>query len=179
MLTTSHAAWVRLALRTSAGRPWAVAGAVAPDLPATVLTGAFLAINRGIKNLPDGVYERSPWREVHRSTHSLLAPAVIAAFPTRRGRTFAAGWATHLAIDYLTHHDDAWSPLWPLTETRWAAPVSYWQVDHHARGFAALDASGLLVGAFVRRDAISVAAASVATAMLMRLVVAPGNPLSL
>ncbi len=138
-----------------------------------------LVVDQGTPNLPDGVYQRSPWREVHLMTHSVLVPAAIAVVPKRQARALAAGWMSHVATDYLTHHDDAWSPLWPLTAKRWPAPVSYWQVEHHARPFAALDASGLILRGFVRRDAASVAAASVATAMLIRLVVAPGNPLNL
>lgn len=138
-----------------------------------------LVVDRGTRNLPDGVYLSSPWREVHLMTHSLLVPAAIAALPTRRARALAAGWMSHVAIDYLTHHDDAWSPLWPLTAKRWLAPVSYWQVEHHARPFAALDASGLVLIGFVQRDLASAAAASAATAMLIRLVMAPDKPLNL
>lgn len=178
MLTSSHAGWAIHTFKRSAYPRWAVAGSIAPDAPAIILSGVRLVVDRGPRNLPDGVYQVSPWREVHLLTHSVLVPAAIAAFPNGRGQALAAGWLSHLTIDYLTHHDDAWSPLWPLTAKRWLAPVSYWQVGHHARPFAALDASGLLLGAFRRRDAASAAAAAAATAMLIRLIVAPGNPLN-
>ena len=56
-------------------------------------------------------------------------PALLAAF-------FAGAALIHLAADFPVHVDDAHAHLWPLTDWRFRAPVSYWHPDHHGRLFA-------------------------------------------
>ncbi len=132
MLATSHLFW-SAHVRPSATRWWLL-GAVAPDLPAIARAAALLG--RG-SDQPDGMcaqtYHRSPWREVHLTAHSVFMPLLLAALGRRATCQLAAGWLGHLVIDALTHHDDAWPPLWPLSRRRWRSPLSYWQRDHHAR----------------------------------------------
>ena len=83
----------------------------------------------------------------------------------------------HLALDYSTHSEDAWLPLWPMTSRRWRAPVSYWEVERHARLLAAVDAIGLLVFGGARRRPSTLLAALPAAAMVVRLSRTPKLPL--
>jgi hypothetical protein len=63
----------------------------------------------------------------------------------------AAGWAGHLAIDYATHHSDAWPPLWPLRSRGWASPVSYRDPEHHARGWSAAETLAVAAATWLDR----------------------------
>lgn len=37
----------------------------------------------------------------------------------------------HIALDFPLHHDDGHTHLWPLTNWKFASPVSYWDPDHY------------------------------------------------
>ena len=114
-----------------------------PDLPAAI-RGAWVITARAPRHEAlDRIYHRPPWREVHLAAHAAWGPLVLlAANRGPRARALAAGWAGHLAVDYVTHHDDAWPPAWPLSPRRWRAPVSYWQREHHAVALLAADIVG-------------------------------------
>ncbi len=149
MLTTSHAFWA-LRLPAAPGvRAWRTAGAISPDVPAIALVGVFLpgARGRARGDLFDRVYHRSPWREVHLALHSVLPALALRTVARRpgRARAYADGWLSHLAIDFVTHHDDAWPPAWPVSGWRWRSPVSYWQTEHHARTWAAAETAALVL----------------------------------
>lgn len=130
-------------------RAWRAAGAVSPDVPAIALVCVFLPSSRGRArgDLFDRVYHRSPWREVHLALHSALPALALRAVARRpgRARAYADGWVSHLAIDFVTHHDDAWPPAWPVSGWRWPSPLSYWQTDHHARTWAVAETAALVV----------------------------------
>lgn len=64
-------------------------------------------------------------RDLHRAAHSFLPPLALLA--SRTARPLAVGWSSHLAIDLLTHHSDAWPHLWPLNGWVWRSPLSYWE----------------------------------------------------
>lgn len=130
VLTSSHVYWTwRLTPRAAAV---AVVGAVLPDLPALAVGAVLVGRGRRGRELFRTIYHRPPWREVHLAAHSAFGPLALAARGGRRARLLAAGWGGHLAIDLVSHHDDAWPHLWPLSRRRWRSPVSYWQSSRHA-----------------------------------------------
>jgi hypothetical protein len=139
--TAAHAYWT---WRLARGRPrggWAVLGAVAPDVPAIGIAAALLLRGVPREAVLEEVYQRPGRRQLHRAAHSMFAPALmaLAARRSRAGRAVAAGWAGHLAVDYASHHTDAWPPLWPLRRRGWPSPLSYWEPDHHARAWSAAE----------------------------------------
>jgi hypothetical protein len=141
VLITSHATWIAWLRKDEEQLGWAVVGAVAPDLSAMAAAAIALARGGPRGELLERMYSRSPWREIHLGAHSvwpLLALAPLGRSDARLRRV-AEGYLSHLVIDGLTHHDDAWPPLWPLWRGRWRAPVSYWQPQHHARALALVD----------------------------------------
>lgn len=160
MLSTSHAALARAVT----DRRDVVLGAVLPDLPAFVTGAVMLALRRPRADLAEAIYHRSPSREAQLAGHALPMLAVLAL--SRRAPGVSAGWLSHLAVDLLTHHDDAWPLLWPLSERRWRSPVSYWQTDHHARALQAAEVAVLAL--LARRSRTARVAAVVAALPLLR-----------
>jgi hypothetical protein len=154
VLTTSHAYWTwRVARSRPAG--WAaVAGAVAPDAPALAL--AAVGIARGLRGpgLLAWVYRRSGPDRVHVAAHSALAPAALLLLRRPAARAVAAGWAGHLAADALTHGDDAWPHLAPLSRMTFASPVSYWQDERGARAWSAAETAALTLAVLAERGAL-------------------------
>lgn len=143
VLTTSHA-YLTWRVAPSPAARWAVAGAVAPDTVA-IVAGVGLA-SRGHRgsDLIRRVYQQGPAARMTMAMHSALAPsAILSGRPGPARLAFAAGWAGHLAIDYLSHHSDAWPPLFPISGRRFSSPVSYWEPAHHARLLSALEATTL------------------------------------
>lgn len=148
MLITSHATWIAWLRKDEEQLGWAVVGAVAPDLSAVAAAAVALARGGPGGELLERTYSRSPWREVHLGAHSVWPLLVLAPLgrSDARLRRVAEGYLSHLVIDGLTHHDDAWPPLWPLWRGRWRAPLSYWQPQHHARAVALVDLIPLALG---------------------------------
>lgn len=154
MLTSSHVYWT---WRLARGRPHApvvALGAAAPDLPGIGLGAHGLA--RGLRGaaLLRATYQRPGRERIHTCAHSVLVPLALAlGSPSPGGRALAAGWAGHLAADLLTHHTDAWPPLYPLSRARPRSPVSYWERAHHAHAFSAVECLALGAAALTERRA--------------------------
>lgn len=58
---------------------------------------------------------------------------------------FALAALIHMATDLPVHADDAYRHFWPLTDWRFSSPLSYWDVDHHARWVSLIEI-GLAIG---------------------------------
>ncbi len=175
MLTTSHAAWAATLSKHRSHSRWFVAGAVVPDAPALLVATGLLISGTPRPQIVFRTYHRSPWRELHLVAHALW-PATLLGLPGRRSRALVGGWLTHLAVDYATHHDDAWPPLWPLTTWRWASPVSYWQNDHHACALTVCDLVGLAASrraASSRLTPVAMAVAGLALAQQLGAITHP------
>jgi hypothetical protein len=153
VLTTSHAYWTWRAARSRPRGAAAVAGAVAPDVPALALGAAGAA--RGLRGpeLLGWVYRRPAVGWVHAAAHSALAPLLLAVVPRPAARALAAGWAGHLLADALTHRDDAWPHLAPLSRRTLASPVSYWQPEHGGRAWSAAESAALAAALLLERGA--------------------------
>jgi hypothetical protein len=152
-----------------------VAGASAPDLPALVRAAVLSARGVGRADLIAATYQPPRWRVVHRAFHSAFVPAALAC--TGRApllRPLAAGWTAHLAADLVSHHTDAWPLLWPLSGARWRSPVSYWERDHHARTWSAVE-SAALAGMAARERGRTARALGLGAALLAAGPLAAGN----
>lgn len=93
------------------------------------------------------VYERGPWRPVLLGMHSVWGWAAImaVAVPGSASHALATGAVSHVAVDVLSHHDDAWPILWPFSRRRWRSPLSYWQLEHHACSWAMAELAAILI----------------------------------
>jgi hypothetical protein len=181
MLTTSHARWTEVACRGRRHPNWWVFGGVLPDATACLVAGAQMV--RGIpgEDVLERTYHRSPFRQIHMAVHAVWIPAalVLTGSPGSRCRALAGGWLGHLGVDFLTHHDDAWPPAWPLSSWRWPAPISHWQREHHARLYGAADLAGLALSLRRRPTRLGLVAVVLGAISLGKQVSAPSRPLGL
>lgn len=46
---------------------------------------------------------------------------------------FSLAALLHIAFDFPVHSHDAYRHFWPLTDWRFHSPLSYYEIDHHAR----------------------------------------------
>lgn len=167
MLASSHAFWTARAVAGTRHSAWVVTGSVLPDLPAVARGAWLLAHGTRPSALLDPTYHRPRWRELHLSMHTLWGPAALALSARESHvRALLAGWLGHLAVDYLTHNDDAWGPLWPVWHGRWRSPVSYWDPDHHAVELLTADLVGTALATARRPTRLGVLAVA-ATALAL------------
>ena len=52
---------------------------------------------------------------------------------------FSLAALIHIAGDMPVHSDDAYRHFWPISDWRFYSPLSYWDVDHHARWVGKID----------------------------------------
>lgn len=62
----------------------------------------------------------------------------------------------HIAGDFFVHREDGHGHFFPLTRWHFMSPVSYWDPAHHGLWFAALEATGVLMGSLwlIRRGGV-------------------------
>lgn len=138
-----------LTKRGSEGQPNyilpAVVGAVLPD---AAMFG-FYAVEKFVfgsseQEIWSERYFLPVWQDIFDVFNSvpILLVALLLAYVARR-----PGWVVlflsmllHFACDLPLHHDDGHRHFWPLTEWRYASPVSYWDPEHYgvAAAFAEL-----------------------------------------
>jgi hypothetical protein len=111
-------------------------GAMAPDAALFV----FYAWAKGVQQLPDSViwreaYYSQPWQDIFAIGNSiplaLLGIAVSVALKQTAWGLFFASMVLHHLCDLPLHHDDAHRHFVPLSDVRFASPVSYWDRNHY------------------------------------------------
>lgn len=128
----------------------AVAGGLLPDVPLIVMVGWSLLIAGIPPDIVFGhVYFSGAWQRVFAIDHSLfvwggvLLAGVLASRPVVTA--FAGSGLLHAAIDFLVHHDDARSQLWPLSWWKFRSPVSYYDGAHYGNIFGPAEIAVCLV----------------------------------
>ena len=123
-----------------AGRAAGISGAVGaalPDMPefaaAAYYFDKFGSMPR--EQLLDAIYFTGPFGATGSALHSIVPVGDLLAlhWTLRLGRFdehrvllwFLLGWAGHTVVDFLTQVDDLRLLFWPLSDWRWASPVSY------------------------------------------------------
>ena len=94
-----------------------------------------------------------PWQTIGAASNSfVLLGAVLLLAAWRQWPVLAIGSLAaliHVALDFPLHADDAHRHFWPLSDWRFASPVSYWDPDHHGRLGSALETFGGFVATAV------------------------------
>lgn len=142
---------------------WAVAASgILPD----AFIGVFL-VSSAVRNVPrnklwDVEYFREPWSTMGAISNSFvlwglftvvsvalvkLSTSDKVATASKLSMAFAFSGLSHVALDFLTHADDAHRHFWPVSNWRFFSPISYWDPAHHSRWLMPVE--GLLVLACV------------------------------
>lgn len=146
MNTPAHAVVGLLAFGPGARRRYAgalLAGSLLPDAPMLVFY-AVERIGRGTSEslLWSEVYWHPAWQNAIDLFNGLpliaLGAGAALALRRRAALYFFAAMALHSVCDLAVHHDDAHRHFFPLSDWRFASPVSYWDPNHF----------GLWAGAF-------------------------------
>ncbi len=122
----------------------AVLGALAPDISLYIM----VCVSTLILNIPaqivfDELYFSDSWQRVFSIDNSIVLWGVLLGIAWFRKRpvlfAFAGAALLHILTDFIMHHDDARAHFWPLSDWRFASPISYWDSAHHAQWVAPLE----------------------------------------
>ncbi len=143
-----------------AGRAAGISGAVGAALPdmsafaaAAYYFDEFGSMPR--EQLLNAIYFTGPFGTTGSALHSIIPVGGLLAlyWVLRLGRFdrrrvllwFLLGWAGHTVVDFLTHVDDLRLLFWPLSDWRWASPVSYYNPRYYGREFMLVSHASMLV----------------------------------
>ncbi len=127
----------------------ALLGGLAPDLSLYLMAGVALVILQIPPQVVfDELYFSDAWQTVFAIDNSVFVWGLVFALGWWRSNAmviaFAGAGLIHLATDFALHHDDARAHFWPLSDWRFASPISYWDSAHHARWVAPAEAAATL-----------------------------------
>ncbi len=129
-------------------------GSVLPDVPIWI----FYLYVRLIRRLPQykiwkNAYNDPVWHSLFDAAHSF--PLVILAMAGAIWLDMSwwfwlfASMGLHALFDLPLHHDDAHRHFFPLSNWRFASPVSYWDVRYHGAIAARLEVLAVLLACIV------------------------------
>ncbi len=162
METYAHSffTWVLAKHGIRAGRTAGISGAVGaalPDVPAFVAAAYYFDEFDSMprEQLLDSMYFTGPFGATGSALHSIVPVGGLLAlyWVLRLGRFdgnrillwFLLGWVGHTVVDFLTHVDDLRPLFWPLSDWRWASPVSYYNPRYYGREFMLVSHASMLV----------------------------------
>lgn len=135
MLTTSHAIFTYGLVPAGGATLPAVIGSLLPDVPFLVATPWHALRGRPLREAIGAATGGPVSGRLARAAHSFVVWAAAAALGLLLLPSLAPlvwGWLGHNAADFFTHHTEAHSHFYPLSDWRFASPVSYYERDHHA-----------------------------------------------
>jgi len=123
----------------------AVAGALVPDLSLYLLAGFSLFIQGNEADYVFGTqYYSNAWQRIFSIDNSFLVWGVLLTIAiVKRWHlliAFSIGGFAHLLCDFPLHHDDGRAHFWPVSDWVFKSPLSYWDVNHHAKIIAPMEA---------------------------------------
>ena len=125
-------------------------GAILPDIPIFL----FYLISKYMYNMSEAkiwgeAYYEPVWQNIIATSHSI--PIALIGFlicwrlDWKWGAILCVSMAFHCLLDLPVHHDDAHRHFYPLSDYRFYSPVSYWDVNHHAKIVAGVEAALVLI----------------------------------
>ncbi len=125
-----------------------VAGAVAPDLSMFVFFGWSRLQGWGDDETWNVHYWTEPWQMIGAISNSaILIGLLLSVALWRRWHLVAVAGAAallHVGLDFPLHADDAHRHFWPLSDWRFASPVSYWDPASNGRWGAVIETVAVL-----------------------------------
>ena len=102
------------------------------------------------------VYWTEPWQTLGAISNSVPLALVLLGLSLWKRSAVATAFSlallVHFALDFPLHADDAHRHFWPLSDWRFASPISYWDGDHHGKLGAGLEyVATLIASVFIWR----------------------------
>ncbi len=125
----------------------ALLGGLLPDLSLYLMAGvAMVALNIPPQTVFNDLYFSDSWQLVFSVDNSFIVWGIALAIAFKYKSPFfialTCSALLHLVSDFALHNDDARLHFWPLSDWRFASPLSYWDSNHHAKWVAPIE--GLL-----------------------------------
>ncbi len=125
-------------------------GAILPDIPIFL----FYIISKYMYNMSEATiwgqaYYEPIWQNIIATSHSI--PIALIGFlicwrlDWKWGAILCVSMVFHCLLDLPVHNDDAHRHFYPLSDYRFYSPVSYWDVNHHAKIVAGIEAALVLI----------------------------------
>jgi len=129
-------------------------GAVLPDIPIWVFY-VYARVFRRLsgESLWKHAYHDPRWHGFFDAAHSfpliLLGAGIAAAFDSSWWFWLFLSMGLHALCDLPLHHDDAHRHFFPLSNWRFASPVSYWDARYHGAIASRLEVFAVLMGCII------------------------------
>lgn len=161
MNTPTHALIALATFSKSGERPrnlWVLAGALIPDI-AIFLWAPWQrwGLGRDWGAIWDQHYFEGPMQTLIALFNSVPIYAAIFALAWWQRRTRWGVWVMvfslaallHIGLDAPVHGHDAYQHFWPLSDWRFYSPISYWEVDLHARWVSLAETALVMISAII------------------------------
>lgn len=115
----------------------ALIGGFLPDLSLYLLAGvSIFVLNIPPQVVFDDLYFSPAWQLIFSVDNSFIIWGVLFALAFKYRHAFFIALTSaallHLVCDFGLHHDDARAHFWPLSNWKFASPLSYWDSNHHS-----------------------------------------------
>ncbi|WP_202951289.1 hypothetical protein [Xenococcus sp. PCC 7305] len=94
-------------------------------------------------------YYQPGWQNIIATSHSipiaLIGFLVCWLLDWKWGAILCVSMVFHCLLDLPVHHDDAHRHFYPFSDYRFYSPVSYWDINHHARIAGGVEAALVLI----------------------------------
>ncbi len=125
-------------------------GAILPDIPIFI----FYIISKYMYNMSEAkiweeAYYEPIWQNIIATSHSI--PIALIGFlicwrlDWKWGAILCVSMVFHCLLDLPVHNDDAHRHFYPFSDYRFYSPVSYWDINHHAKIVAGVEAALVLI----------------------------------
>lgn len=127
----------------------ALLGGLLPDLSLYLMAGVSIFLfNISPQVVFNELYFSDNWQLVFSIDNSFIIWGLLLTLAIKLNNPFCIALTSaallHLVCDFALHHDDARSHFWPLTNWKFASPLSYWDSNHHSFFVAPIE--GLVTG---------------------------------
>ena len=125
-------------------------GAILPDIPLFI----FYLIAKYIYHLPEGkiwgeAYYDPDWQNIFAISHSiplaLIGFVIFWCLDWKWGAILCVSMVFHCLLDLPVHNHDAHRHFYPVSDYRFYSPFSYWDINHHAKIVAGIEAALVLI----------------------------------
>lgn len=161
MNTPTHALVALAAFSKPRNRPrnlWVLAGALIPDI-AIFLWAPWQrwGLGRDWAAIWDEHYFEGPMQTLIALFNSVPIYAALLALAWWQRSTqwgvwlmvFSLAALVHIGLDAPVHGHDAYRHFWPFSDWRFYSPISYWEVDLHARWVSLAETALVLISTII------------------------------